>query len=311
MAELELSVVVPVYRSAGTLPVLLLRLRAALAALAVPYEIILVDDGSPDDSWEVMRRVQAADPHGLTIVQLMRNYGQHNALMCGFRRARGRFVVTLDDDLQNPPEEIGTLYRAITERNHDLVYGRYPRKKHEAWRNLGSSIVNAFFRRVFRYPVRVTSFRIIRRELVESTFAYAMHFTFIDGLLAWNTQRISAVPVEHHERAGGRSGYSLAKLLTLSLNLFTNFSLAPLQFISCCGVLSAVLGLLAAGYYLLQYFLANITVPGYASLMIALLVLGGIQLLSLGVMGEYLGRLHLNVNRKPQYTERHVCTEEG
>ncbi|MBA4188971.1 MAG: glycosyltransferase [Planctomycetaceae bacterium] len=304
--SVEISVVVPVYRSAATLPDLLARLKAVLGKMGVTHEIILVEDGSPDNAWDVISELHRQDPDGFIAIRLMRNYGQHNALMCGFRRSTGRYVVTLDDDLQNPPEEIPTLYRAMLDGNFDLIYGSPHDKQHASWRNAGSRLINLFFRTVFRSPVNVTSYRIIRRELVLSTFGYDLNFTFVDGLLAWNTQKIGSVGVEHHTRGVGRSGYSLTKLATLGMNLFTNFSLLPLQVISACGALCACLGFMAAFYYLVQALLSNITVPGYASLMVTLLIVGGVQLLSLGVMGEYLGRLHLNVNRKPQYVERQV-----
>lgn len=241
----------------------------------------------------------------------MRNFGQHNALMCAFRHARGDFVVTMDDDLQNPPEEILKLIGAIRDSNLDLVYGTYAEKKHEAWRNIGSRLANAFYRVVFKSNHTVTAFRIIRRELLESIFPYDLNFTYIDGLLAWNTQRIGEVRVEHHARASGRSGYSWGKLLALALNLFTNFSLLPLQIVSALGFTVACGGFLGAIYYLLRYLFIGIPVPGYASTIVAVLSLGGAQLLSLGIIGEYLGRLHLNVNRKPQYVERCVLALAG
>jgi undecaprenyl-phosphate 4-deoxy-4-formamido-L-arabinose transferase len=302
----EVSVVVPVYRSAETLRALLARLAPVLDGLGQSYEIVLVDDGSPDDSWAVLCALRDEHPERVVAIQLMRNYGQHNALMCGFRRSRGRLVVTMDDDLQNPPEELPKLLDALRSRGLDLVYGSYGSKAHSGWRNFGSGLVNAFYRVVFRSGVTVTSFRAIRRELLESIFPYNLNFTFIDGLLAWNTQRIGEVPVDHRPRAKGRSGYSVSKLTLLALNLFTNFSLLPLQVVSLLGLVVSVAGLLGALYYLVEFVLHEIAVPGYASTIIAVLVLGGLQLLSLGIMGEYLGRLHLNVNRKPQYTERHV-----
>ncbi len=270
------------------------------------FEIIFVDDGSPDGSWEVLQQIHAASPERVMVIQLMRNFGQHNALMCGFRHCRGRYIVTMDDDLQNPPEELPKLLKVIQSKDLDLVYGSYGSKKHGGWRNLGSWLVNVFFRLVFRTSITVTSFRVIRRELLETIFPYNLNYTYIDGLLAWNTQRIAEVPVEHHPRAEGRSGYSLAKLLTLAFNLFTNFSLLPLQFVSALGVVAAISGFALGVLFLILHFLTRITVPGYASLMVSIFVLGGIQLLSLGVMGEYLGRLHLNMNRKPQYAERKV-----
>lgn len=309
MAEgqlIDLSVVIPVYRSAATLRILTRRLLAALNDTGKSYEIIFVNDGSPDDSWRILTQLQQTYPDRIQAIELMRNYGQHNALMCGFRHARGQFVVTMDDDLQNPPEEIHKLIDAIEQGGYDLVYGRYAGKKHKPWRNLGSLVINGFYRLVFRSPVTVTAFRVIRRELLASIFSYNLNFTFVDGLFGWNTQRIGEVRVEHHPRPVGRSSYSLSKLIVLALNLFTNYSLLPLQVVSLCGFLAAFGGILGAGYFLSQYLLSNITVPGYASTIIALLVLGGVQLLALGIIGEYLGRLHLNVNRKPQYVERKV-----
>ncbi len=303
---IDLSIVIPVYNSSIILPRLIERLRAVLDESGKSYEIVLVEDGSPDDSWRVLADLQRQNPDHIVAVQLMRNYGQHNALMCGFRHARGALVVTMDDDLQHPPEEIPKLIAAIEEADLDLVYGCYDKKKHPLLKNAGSYVVNRFFRRVFRLPVTVTAFRIMRRQLLEAILSYALPFTFIDGLLAWNTRRVGKVTVEHHPRAAGRSGDSLSKMVTLALNLFTNFSLLPLQMVSWVGSAAAVCGLLAGAYYLVRYFTASITTPGYASLIVSILTLGGLQLLGLGIMGEYLGRLHLNVNGKPQYRERNV-----
>lgn len=302
---MDLSVVIPVYRSARTLPELLSRLLRVLDATGLRYEIILVDDGSPDNSWQIMTNLQA-NHACIVAIQLMRNYGQHNALMCGFRHSRGQYVVTMDDDLQNPPEEIPKLLDAIRANGLDLVYGCHSAKNHRAWRNLGSWLVNSFYRIAFKSSLTVTSFRIIRRELLESIFSYSLNFTFVDGLLAWNTQRAGEVIVEHHRRSVGRSGYSLRTAALLAFNLFTNFSLLPLQLVSVSGFLAAGGGFAIGCYYLSQYLFSNIAVPGYASTIIAVLTLGGTQLLALGIMGEYLGRLHLNVNRKPQYVERRV-----
>jgi polyisoprenyl-phosphate glycosyltransferase len=303
---MDLSLIIPVYRSANTLDALVRRLLAVLDETGLAYEIVFVEDGSPDHSWRVLNALQAMYPDRIIAIQLMCNYGQHNALMCGFRHARGEYIVTLDDDLQNPPEEIPKLIAAVQAQDLDLVYGIYDTKKHSGWRNLGSAVINAFYRAVFNASVTVTSFRIIRRELLESIFSYNLNFTYIDGLLAWNTRRIGQVPVAHHPRLEGRSGYSLGKLLGLGLNLFTNFSLLPLQLVSACGFLAAAGGFSLALYYLIQYLLSNIAVPGYASITIAILIVGGTQLLALGIIGEYLGRLHMNVNHKPQYVVRHV-----
>jgi len=170
-------------------------------------------------------------------------------------------------------------------------------------------LVMHFYRTVFRHPITPSPFRIMRHQLAHSVQFYDLNFTFLDGLLAWCTNRIGGVEVQHHARAEGRSGYSLSKLLLLSLNLYTNFSLIPLQLVSGLGFVTALSGFGVGLYYLIQYFASNIEVPGFASTIIAILILGGAQLLALGVIGEYVGRLHLNVNRKPQYVVRHLCRE--
>jgi undecaprenyl-phosphate 4-deoxy-4-formamido-L-arabinose transferase len=303
----ELSIVVPVYRSAPTLRLFTSRLLGVLESVTPDFEVIFVDDGSPDEAWEILSQLQAEHPEQIVAVQLMRNFGQHNALMCGFRTARGRLVVTMDDDLQNPPEEIPKLVATMLEGNFDLVYGNpHGAKRQASWRNLGSLVINAFYRKVFHSSIPISSFRIIRRELLEAIFSYNLNYTFVDGLLAWNTQRIGEVTVEHHPRAVGRSNYSLARLLILTLNLFTNFSLIPLQVVSAIGFWAAIAGFLTALVFLLLYLISSITVPGFASIIISILVMGGIQLIALGIMGEYIGRLHMNVNRKPQYTVRQL-----
>jgi undecaprenyl-phosphate 4-deoxy-4-formamido-L-arabinose transferase len=219
----------------------------------------------------------------------------------------------MDDDLQHEPESIPRLLDQLNAANADLVYGVYDSKKHAGGRNLGSWLVNQFYRLVFRMPVTVTSFRAMRRELVQAILRYDLNFTYIDGLLAWNTRRIEMVTVPHHQRLDGRSGYTFSKLLALAMNVFTNFSLLPLQLVSFVGLLAATGGIGLGSWYLISAMLSQIAVPGYASTIVAVLVLGGLQLLSLGIIGEYIGRLHLNVNRKPQYTIRQVlgCGESS
>lgn len=184
------------------------------------------------------------------------------------------------------------------------MYGCPRDRNHAGWRNLGSAIVQGFYRKVFRNPITPTPFRVMTHQLAKRIDFYDLNFTFLDGLLAWCTSRIGAVDVEHHPRAEGKSNYSISKLMVLSLNLYTNFSLLPLQVVSGLGFLTAFSGFMLGLYYLIQYLFSNILIPGYASTIIAVLILGGMQLLALGVIGEYVGRLHLNVNRKPQYVVR-------
>ncbi|MCP3982762.1 MAG: glycosyltransferase family 2 protein [bacterium] len=303
---IEISVVIPCYGSQETIRPLVEGLMRVLEAESRGFELVLVDDGSPDDVWSVIDSLHAENPERVVGVQLMRNFGQHNALMAGMRRARGAVLVTLDDDLQHPPEEVPKLVRALEEGGLDLVYGTYEQRQHRGWRNAGSSLVTGIFRRLFGVAFTFTSFRALRSELARSVFTYSLNFTFLDGLFAWNTNRIGSVPVRHEARQEGASGYSVSTLLLLSLNMLTNFSLLPLQIVSWLGVAAAGAGLGLGGVYLVATLFGMTKVPGYASIIVAILTLGGIQLLALGIIGEYLGRVHLNINRKPQYLERSV-----
>jgi undecaprenyl-phosphate 4-deoxy-4-formamido-L-arabinose transferase len=303
---LDLSVVIPVYGAERVLRRLVERLCAVLDDMRLHYEIIFVNDDSPDGSWNVLRELQSEHPDRITVIRLTRNFGQHNATMCGFSEVRGRYVLTLDDDLQHPPEEIPKLWNALHESGLDVMYGRYREKRHHAFRNIGSWSLNLVYRKIFGLAARFSSFRLVRRELIDAAVSYQLNFTFIDGLLAWNTTRIGSVEVRHDARDEGRSGYSVGKLLLLALNLLTNFSLVPLQAATLLGFVAAGSGLAVGLMYLARAVFGQIAVPGYASIITAVLFLGGAQLLALGVIGEYVGRLHLNVNRKPQFLEREI-----
>lgn len=304
---LDVSIVIPVYRSAPSVELLLRRVSVVMEAVTPNYEIVLVEDCSPDGTWQAIGKARVAHGDRVVAVQLMRNYGQHNALMCGLRIARGRVIVTMDDDLQNPPEEIPKLLARLREGDFDLVYGGSDARHHAGWRNLGAALVWSFYRRVFGGKITPTTFRAMRYELARSVLFYDLNFTYLDGLLAWCTTRIGEVTVEHHARLIGSSSYSMRKLLVLALNLYTNFSLLPLQLVSAVGLIAAIGGFGLGAYYVVQHFTSSIAVPGFASTIVAVLMLGGVQLLALGVIGEYLGRLHLNVNRKPQFIVRQVC----
>lgn len=302
----EISVVIPVYYSEATLRTLTEQLAKTFTEIGTSWEIIFVDDGSQDGSWNILQELQAQHPDHVTAIQLMRNFGQHNALMCGFHEARGHVVITMDDDLQNPPAEIPKLLETLKAQDLDLVYGTYGEKKHAGWRNMGSRLIQKFYSHVFKTDIPPTSFRAIRSELMQSILTYRLNYTYIDGLLAWSTQSIGSVEVRHEPRQTGRSGYSLLKLLHLATNLFTNFSILPLQVVSLLGVFASTFGFLGALYYLFGYLVNSITVPGFATIVIAILVIGGLQMLALGIIGEYLGRLHLNMNRKPQFIVRQM-----
>jgi len=222
--DIEISVVIPVYNSAQTLRELRERLERVLGDLVGErYEIVFVNDGSTDSSWDILNEM-ASTSDKIVAVNLTKNFGQHNALMCGFSQAQGMYIITLDDDLQNPPEETPKLFNEI-QTGYDVVYGIFGTKQHSKFRNLGSEFVQFVYRKTFNMNIRISSFRIIRREIIQRIMSYKKSFTYIDGLISWFTNNIGSVLVEHHQRQEGKSGYSLKKLMVLALNMVTNFSI--------------------------------------------------------------------------------------
>jgi len=299
LPSLKYSIVVPVFRSEKTLPMLIERLTSQLQQLDESYEIILVEDNGGDKSWQVMENLQKKYEN-LQIIRLMRNFGQHNALMCGFSFCRGEVVITLDDDLQNPPEEIPKLISTLS-KGYDVVYGVPPKRKQHFMRNIGSFLVRAIYKKIFDIQVDLTSFRIMTRDVVRGICEYNKNFTFIDGLLAWHTTNIGEVEVKHDPREIGSTGYSLKKLVTLTVNMLTNFSIGPLQLATFLGLIFSTLGFLIATWFILKYLIFDIPVPGFTSIIVSITLFSGVQMLTLGLIGEYLGRIHLNINSKPQY----------
>ena len=310
---LGLTIVVPVYRGAATVGLLV----EALAALAPEggMEVILVNDGSPDNSGDVCREIAASPPLTaagtplpIVYIEHARNYGEHNAVMTGLRHARGRYVITMDDDLQNPPEEVIKLYDHARLGNWDVVYTRYASKKHAPWRNLGSQFANKVADWLLDKPkgLYLSSFRCMSALVVRSVTRYRGPYPYVDGLIMEVTQRIDSIEVRHLPRAEGRSNYTLKRLIRLWLNLATSFSLAPLRMAILAGIAMASLGLAGAAFTIFEAMFSNETPTGWASTMTVILLLTGIQSMILGVMGEYIGRTFLSANGKPQGTVRMI-----
>lgn len=304
-----LSIVVPVYNGAGSVPALV----EALTALAVPeeipggLEIVLVNDCSPDNSLEVCRRLAREASIALTVVNLARNFGEHNAVMAGLGHARGAYIITMDDDLQNPPEEVVRLWRYTRDNGYDVVYTYYAQKQHAAWRNLGSRFTNWCADILIDKPkgLYLSSFRCMSAFAARAILDHAGPFPYVDGLLMQVTQNIGRLQVTHLPRAAGRSNYTLRRLVRLFLSMFLNFSVMPLRLSTMAGIGMASLGLLGFVIVLFEA-LSGETPEGWASLMAVTLLLTGVQLIMLGVLGEYIGRLFLTVNRKPQFVVRDV-----
>ena len=307
LSDPALSVVVPVYRSEGTLPELHRRLAATLEEIGVSYEILLVDDASPDNSWDVMQRLHEEDAR-IKIIQLMRNFGQHNATLCGIRHASGKLLATMDDDLQHPPEEIAKLIRRMEEADApDVVIGAYTTKQHSWWRNLGTNAINAVTSYVFgKEPdLQMTTFRLMRRSVVDVVSQDRSHSPRIGLIILTITKRIVNVPVEHHARKEGRSGYRFGRLVANTLDNIITYSSLPLQVVSILGIVSAIVSLLLAIFYLVKYAVFGISVPGWTTIVMVLLLCSGVLMFSRGVVGEYLVRIMREISSSPRCVIRH------
>jgi undecaprenyl-phosphate 4-deoxy-4-formamido-L-arabinose transferase len=307
----SLSIVVPVYRSEATLPELHRRLTAALDEFAQEYEVILVDDGSDDGSWRAIRSLVSQDPR-VRGIRLGRNAGQHNALLCGIRAARYPVTVTLDDDLQNPPEEIPTLLAALDE-GHDVVYGAPLREQHGLLRDLASRLTKIALQDVMgsENARHVSAFRVFRTRLRDAFVDYSNPFVSIDVLLTYGTDRFGHVQVRHDARAAGQSSYTLRKLVVHAMNMMTGFTTIPLQLASIAGFLCALLGVLVLAYVLVTWLAQGSVVPGFAFLASMVAIFSGVQLFALGIVGEYLGRIHVSTTARPPYLVRDRAGDQG
>jgi undecaprenyl-phosphate 4-deoxy-4-formamido-L-arabinose transferase len=301
----SVSVVVPVFNSEQSLPHLVARLFPVLETHAGDYELILVDDQSRDGSWEVIQELcrEHSWVHGIS---LMRNFGQHAALLCGIRAARFDVVITMDDDLQHPPEEVPKLLGAIRD-GFDVVYGRPHAQRQGIWRDFASWIVKLSLRAAMGITIArdVSAFRAFRTELRSAFAGYRSPYVIIDVLLTWGTSRFGAVEVEHHARPFGRSNYTPARLISHAVNMTTGFSAVPLRLASFIGVLTCIFGAFVLAYVVARFFLDGGSPPGFPFLASIIVIFSGAQLLALGIIGEYLARLHFRSMERPAYVVAH------
>jgi glycosyltransferase involved in cell wall biosynthesis len=299
-----LSLVVPVYRSEAILPELVKRLESALSQIASDYELVLVNDCSPDRSWDVICQLADRRPW-IHPINLMRNYGQHNALLCGIRAAQYDVIVTLDDDLQHPPEEIPKLLAKLGQ-GFDVVYGTPEHEEHGVLRDLASLATKMALQNVMGAAIarQVSAFRTFRAEVASAFSHYEGSFVSIDVLLTWGTNRFAAVPVIHEPRKQGASGYTFRKLITHAMNMMTGFTTLPLQIASLVGFVFTFFGFCVLAYVLGRYFTHGDPVPGFPFLASIVAVFSGAQLFALGIIGEYLARMHLRSLQKPPYVVR-------
>jgi undecaprenyl-phosphate 4-deoxy-4-formamido-L-arabinose transferase len=301
-----LSIVIPVYNGAASIA----QLVDALARLQPTdgLEIILVNDASEDGSAAVCREIVKTAKVNVSYVEHTRNFGEHNAVMTGLRRAVGAYVITMDDDLQNPPEEVLRLYDHARNGGWDVVYARYLSKEHPGWRNVGSRFANKLADFLLEKPkgLYLSSFRCMSALVAGSVGSYSGPFPYVDGLIFQVTQRIDSLEVRHTKRYEGLSNYNLRRLVGLWLSMSTSFSLAPLRLAVLAGAVTTTLGACVIVAVMTETMWTKSTPPGWASIMIAILLLSGVQSMMLGLIGEYVGRTFLSANGKPQALVRTV-----
>jgi len=300
MSQIDVSVVVPVYNGAQALPELQRRLAETMRALGRSYELILVDDRGAKDSWPIIARL-AAEHAQVVGIRLTRNFGQHAASVCGISRARGEWIVTMDDDLEHPPEALPAMLAAAN-TDVPLVYGVFEQRTHSMFRNASSELMRRLLKRAFpELNEDYSSFRLMHRALAKRLDTFDLHRPYIDGYLSWMTSTVATVPVRHETRRYGSTAYTLPKLLAHALNNFVTFSHLPLRIATYTGTLLATGSFLYLVYIVYGKLTGHIPNPGYTSLMSVMLFACGVQLLILGIIGEYIGRLMSAAYRRPVY----------
>jgi glycosyltransferase involved in cell wall biosynthesis len=304
---MELSIVVPVYRSADCLPELVQRVETALRGHSKRFELILVNDASPDASWSVVTRLAEVHPFVVGL-NLRKNVGQDNAIMAGLHHSSGAAVVIMDDDLQHDPADIPALVAAL-ESGFDVAYARFEHKRQALWKNLGSWFNDRVAVVVLGKPenVYLSPFKAIGREIVDEIVRYDGPFTYVDGIIFGITSHITQVPAAHHARFAGRSNYNLVRSIKVWLKLATGFSVIPLRVTSLIGGIISLLSFLMALFFVFQALVLGRQPEGYPSLIVTVFFLGGIQLMGLGAVGEYVGRIFMTQSKAPQFTVRSVA----
>ena len=303
-----LSIVIPVYNGADTIVELVEMLARQPFGMAL--EIILVNDASKDHSQRVCEQLLRTATVPITLITHSRNFGEHNAVMTGLRRAKGDYIATMDDDLQHPPGEILKLLDKLRTEDLDVVYGRFLTKQHAKWRNLGSKSANLIAEWLTEKPrgLYMSTFRCMNRFLTNEILNYSGPYPFIDGLLFQITDRIGSVEVVHLPNKTGRVNYTLRKLVTLWLTVLINFSTRPLQLSISLGLTMAAIGLLGAIYVIVDFFVEPSVSSGWPSLVVLMLVFTGTQLIILGLMGEYIGRMFIHIGGRPQAIVRSMTS---
>jgi undecaprenyl-phosphate 4-deoxy-4-formamido-L-arabinose transferase len=300
----QLSIVIPVYNSSKTIEKVIEEIEQAMSKILQidKFEIVLVNDNSRDNSLEICKSLSAQKTY-VKVISLSRNFGQHNALMAGLGVVEGDYIICMDDDLQTPAYEFKTLIDALEEGNYDIVYGRYEHKKHSRFRNLGTEINYLMATNLIDQPreIQVTSLFVMKRFIVDEIIKYENPYPYLSGLIFRVTKNIGNVVVEHRERKVGKSNYNLSKLIKLWLNGFTNFSVKPLRISAILGMFFSLISFIFMIYLIIRKLIDPEMQIGYTSTMVVIVFFGALQLLTVGLLGEYIGRIFMCINKSPQY----------
>lgn len=303
--HIQFSIIVPVYNSRHTLVELCTRIKDAMQANDTTYEIILVNDHSKDDSWEVIRQIKKDLGSNVKAINLQRNFGQHKALLCGFQFAQGDYIVTIDDDLQYYPEDIALLKTKADETDADFVYGIYDERKHAFTRVWGSKLFAKIFQRYAHTPDKGSSFKLIKKEVIDKVKHYNHTYTFLDEVLSWHCSKIEFAEIRHSERKNGQSNYGFFKLLGMTFNLIVAYTTLPLRFMTWFGLISFLVCLGFIVYFVYQKITVGSSL-GFTALIVSIFMSTGLILFSLGIIGEYLNRLFVIENKKPPFLIKEV-----
>ncbi len=305
------TVLIPVYNGAGTIGSLVEKLISILGDKNL--QIVLVNDGSRDNSHEVCRKIFMKHPSIVTYLNLSKNFGEHNAVMAGLNYAKGDYVAIVDDDFQNPPEEVSRLIREARDKKYDVVYTYYKQKQHTLFRNLGSRFTNWVASFMLDKPkdLYLSSFKCLSRFAIGEIIKYRGPFPYIDGLALRCTENIGRLETSHDKTKKEKSGYTLRKLIRLWLNMFISFSVTPLRFSSYLGFAFSLMGIFLAVIVVIDKLMHPGIPVGWPSIVIAIMIFSGVQLLLLGLLGEYVGYLLLGHNQTPQFVIRNVFKEEN
>lgn len=304
---IDVSIIIPVYHGESTIAPLYEKIKETSEKHAYSYEVIFVWDCGPDQSWQQIQLLKKKYPEHIKAIHLSRNFGQHNAIICGFEHASGDFVVTMDEDLQHDPSEIHKLIEKQKSGDFDVVYGNYSQRKHNSFRNITSQVLKKMLEiGIPELHKDYSAYRLIKKETAKACINMQNSYTFLDGYISWITTNVSSIEVTHSIRQGGESSYTLKKLIAHSINIFVTFSNLPIKMVNWLSLTFFVFTFVYASYTLIQKLFFNSLIPGFTSIIVLLGFGIGSILFGISVLGEYIHRINLKTTKRPNYTIRQI-----